>query len=233
MLRQAEEALKKGDGQTALQLVDQVLEADECNWEAWYIAMQCFQMIYPADVCEASGELESARYAIRFAPKEKKYRVRKQVYLFLMERIIAVLKRSSEVLSDGRELLSEYQRLAYFDASGAPKKTREMDTPVLSAVQHSFVYCQALFEAIPDSAIRRNSALNDKAAEVAQHWQQAVNYLALRMGLYRYQLTRENVQDALRIYGRYLRAVKNKEQIMQKTVAFNTLQVPQMPYLQP
>lgn len=232
MLRQAEEALRRGDGKTALQLADQVLEQDECNWEAWYIAMQCFQLIYPIDACDAANELECARYAIRFAPKEKKYRVRKQVYTFLMDKIIGVLQRSAEVLSDGRELLNEYQRMAYFDASAASQKTREMDAPVLAAVQRSFTYCQELFEAIPDSTIRRSAAMNAKAAEVAQQWQRTVSYLALRIGLYRCQMSRENVQDALRIYGRYLRAVKGKEVIMQRTVAFNTLQEPQLPYLE-
>lgn len=232
MLRQAEEALRRGDGQTALRLADQALEQDEQNWEAWYIAMQCFQLIYPIEDCDAANELECARYAIRFAPKEKKYRVRKQVYTFLMDKILGVLQRSAEVLADGRELLNEYQRQAYFDASAASQKAREMDAPVLSAVQHSFTYCQALFEAIPDSAIRRNVALNAKAAEVAQQWQKTVSCLAMRIGLYRCQMSRENVQDALRVYGRYLRAVRDKEAIMQRTVAFNTLQEPQLPYLE-
>lgn len=232
MLRQAEEALQKGDGQTALQLADQVLEKDETNWEAWYIAMQCFQFLHPAEKGDAQSELACARYAIRFAPKEKKYRVRKQVYTFLMDKIISVLHRCGDVLSDGRELLGEYQRLAYFDASGAPKKTREMDAKVLAAVKSSSTYCQTLFAAIPDSAISRNGQLNARAAEVAQQWQQMVSYLALRMGLYREQLTRAQIEEALAIYGRYLRAVRGKEQIMQKTVAFNTLQVPQMPFLQ-
>lgn len=232
MLRQAEEALRRGDGQSALRLADQALEQDEQNWEAWYIAMQCFQLIYPIEDCDAANELECARYAIRFAPKEKKYRVRKQVYTFLMDKIFGVLQRSAEVLADGRELLNEYQRQAYFDASAASQKAREMDAPVLSAVQHSFTYCQALFEAIPDSAIRRNAALNAKAAEVAQQWQKTVSCLAMRIGLYRCQMSRENVQDALRVYGRYLRAVRDKEAIMQRTVAFNTLQEPQLPYLE-
>lgn len=232
MLRQAEESLRRGDGQTALRLADQALEQDEQNWEAWYIAMQCFQLIYPIEDCDAANELECARYAIRFAPKEKKYRVRKQVYTFLMDKILGVLQRSAEVLADGRELLNEYQRQAYFDASAASQKAREMDAPVLSAVQHSFAYCQALFEAIPDSAIRRNAALNAKAAEVAQQWQKTVSCLAMRIGLYRCQMSRENVQDALRVYGRYLRAVRDKEAIMQRTVAFNTLQEPQLPYLE-
>lgn len=232
MLRQAEEALRRGDGQSALRLADQALEQDEQNWEAWYIAMQCFQLIYPIEDCDAANELECARYAIRFAPKEKKYRVRKQVYTFLMDKILGVLQRSAEVLADGRELLNEYQRQAYFDASAASQKAREMDVPVLSAVQHSFTYCQALFEAIPDSAIRRNAALNAKAAEVAQQWQKTVSCLAMRIGLYRCQMSRENVQDALRVYGRYLRAVRDKEAIMQRTVAFNTLQEPQLPYLE-
>lgn len=232
MLRQAEEALRRGDGHTALQLADQALEQDEGCWEAWYIAMQCFQLIYPIDNYDASNELECARCAIRCAPKERKYRVRKQVYQFLLDKIIDVLKRDAEVLADGRELLGSFQRAAYFDATGAPGKIRQEDAPVIEAVQRSFAYCMALFEAIPDGALRRSAALNAKAAAAADQWQKTVSFLALRMGLYRCQMSREQIREALKTYGRYLRAVKGREAIMAKTVAFNTIQEPQLPYLE-
>ena len=232
MLLQAKEALRNGDGQTALSLADRILDEDETNWEAWYVAMQCFQLIYPIDAYDAANELECARCAIRYAPREQKYRVRKLVHTFLLDKVLAVLERDGQVLSDGRELLGFYQRTAYFDATGAPAKTREKDEPVLAAVRRSFDYCLALFETIPDSALRRSAALNAKAAAVADQWQRTVSLLALRMGLYRHELTREQVQQALQVYGRYLRAVKNKEAIMAKTVAFNTLHEPQLNWLQ-
>ena len=232
MLQQAKEALRSGDGQTALSLADRVLEENEANWEAWYIAMQCFQLIYPIDAYDAANELECARCAIRSAPREQKYQVRKLVYTFLLDKVLAVLERDGQVLSDGRELLGFYQRTAYFDAAGAPAKTREKDEPVLSAVRRSFDYCLALFDMIPDSALRRSAALNRKAAAVADQWQKTVSLLALRLGLYRHELTREQVRGALRVYGRYLRAVKGKEAVMARTVAFNTLQEPQLDWLQ-
>ena len=232
MLLEARKALQNGDGQTALSLADRMLEENEANWEAWYIAMQCFQLIYPIDAYDAANELECARCAIRYAPHEQKYQVRKLVYTFLLDKVAAVLERDGQVLSDARELLGFYQRTSYFDATGAPAKTREKDEPVLAAIHRSFAYCQALFEMIPDSAIRRSAALNQKAAAVADQWQKTIGYLALRMGLYRYELTREQVQKALQMYGRYLRTVKNKEKIMEKPVAFNTLQESQLDYLQ-
>ena len=83
-LRHAKDALRQKDGKTALEIAYQILEQDETCCEAWFIAMQCFQLIVPIDEYNPENELTCARYAIRYAPKEKKYLMRKQVYLFLM-----------------------------------------------------------------------------------------------------------------------------------------------------
>ena len=230
-LNQAQDALRRKDGKTALEIVDQVLEQDETCSQAWLIAMQCFQFIYPIEAYQAENELNCARYAIRYAPKEKKYKVRKQVYLFLMNKILDVLRRDADVLADGRSMLNFYQRTVYFDASGAAEKTRNEDKPVMSAVLNSFTFCHEIFNFIPDSAIRSNVELNRKAAEVAHQWQKTYSYVALRVGLYHCELPRKDIQEALRVYARYLRAVRGKEEIMKVTVPFNTVGEDQLAYL--
>lgn len=231
MLRQAQEALRRKDGKTALAIADQILEHDETCSQAWLIAMQCFQLIYPIEQYDAQNELNCARYAIRFASKEKKYGVRKRVYLFLMDKILDVLCRDADVLADARELLSFYQRTAYFDARGAAEKTRAHDKDVMDAVLRSFSYCAQLFDFIPDSAVRGNAQLNRKAAEIAQQWQKTYSLVAMRVGLYHCEMPAGDIREALRTYARYLRAVRDKEEIMKAPVPFNTIGEDQLSYL--
>ena len=216
LILQAEEALYRKDGQTALQITDRLLEQDEGNSKAWFIAMQCFQFIYPIDQYNAENELSCARFAIRSASKEQKYQMKKQVYSFLLEKILAVLKRDAEVLADCRDVLGFYQRTVYFDASGAAEKTRAYDEPVQNAVEKSFSYCEQLFDFIPDSAIRGSRKLNQIAEEIACQWKTTCNYLVMRLGLFHFQLTPEQMNATQMTYTRYLRAVKNKEEMLQK-----------------
>lgn len=231
LLAKAKEALLRQDGQAALAWADKALEQDETCHEAWLIAMQSFQLFLPIDAYVPENEQNCARYAIRFAPKEQKSSVRRQVYTFLLCKVLEVLRRDAEVLSDGRELVGYYQRTVYFDASGAAEKARQHDQPVMQAVQKSFSYCEALFAAVPPSAIRRCRALNDMAAEIADQWQKTYSFYAMRMGMVRCQMTREGIQDGLKKYAFYLRAVRGAEEIMRKTVPFNTISEDQLAYL--
>ena len=222
LLLKAQEALYRKNGRAALEYARQLLDQEETNSRAWLIAMQCFQLIYPIDQYDASNELTCAAYAIRFASKENKYQMRKTVYSFLMTKILDVLRRDAEVLSDGRDLIGFYQRTVYFDAAGAAEKTRLQDEPIMNAVTRSFAYCEALFDFIPDSFLRRNNALNDKAAEIARQWQTTYSYIAMRVGLYHLELTREQIHYGLNRYARYLRAVKNGEALMREIAPYNT-----------
>ncbi|MBQ8161107.1 MAG: hypothetical protein IJ083_10185, partial [Clostridia bacterium] len=149
--------------------------------------------------------------------------MRKNVYSFLMTKILDVLERDAEVLADGRALIGFYQRTVYFDAAGAAEKTRLQDEPIMNAVTKSFAYCEALFDFIPDSFLRRNRVLNSKAAEIARQWQTTYSYLAMRVGLYHMELTPEQIHDGLARYARYLRAVDNREAMMQEIAPYNTI----------
>jgi hypothetical protein len=224
LLNEAAQALQKKDGQRAMQLVDQILAQDETNCEAWFIAMKTFQLLYPIEQYNATNELTCARYAIRFAPKENKYRMRKQVYQFLMNKICEVLKRDTEVLSDGRSILSYYQRIVYFDATHAPERTAAEDRPVVDAVLGSFPYCKELFDFIPGSFLEKNQQLNALAAEVAHQWQHTYSCLEMRYELYHSTLPREMVEEGLTQYARFLRNVKNREEIIAQPVSFNMVQ---------
>lgn len=221
LLRQAESALEKKDGHAALELAGQVLDQEESCVTAWLIAMKSFQLILPIEKYQAENELHCAKAAIHYASKEEKYRIRKQVYLFLMTKILDVLKRDVEVLGDGRDLISYYQRTVYFDAEGAAQKTADRDRSVREAVMGTFAYCHELFAFIPDSFIKKNGACNRKAAEVAAQWARTMNFLEMRFELYRRTMTEEYVREGLRQYARYLRAVKNGEEILAQGVAFN------------
>ena len=232
LLIRASEALHQQDGKAALEWADKALEQDETRFEAWLIAMQSFQLFLPIDAYDSQNELNCARYAIRFAPKAEKSRVRRQVYTFLLGKVLEVLRRDAEVLSDGRELVSFYQRTAYFDASGASEKARLHDKPVMEAVEKSFAYCKALFAAVPASAIRRSRALNDQASAIAAQWQMTYSYYAMRMGMVSCTMTSEGIQDGLRVYAQFLSPVKGAEEIISKTVPFNTLGEDQLAYLQ-
>lgn len=231
LVEKAREALHRQDGRQALEWADKALEQDEGCFEAWLIAMQSFQLFLPIDSYDPDNEVSCARYAIRFAPAEKKAQVRKQVYAFLLNKVREVLERDAQVLSDGRELVSFYQRTSYFDASGAPDKAREHDAPLMQAAERSFAYCKALFEAVPPSAIRRSRVLSELAEQIAQRWQKAYSFYAMRMGLVRCEMTREGIQAGLRQYAQYLRPVRHAEEIMRKTVPFNTVGEDQLAYL--
>jgi hypothetical protein len=232
LLHQAEQALEKKDGQQALTLVNQILEEDEKNVAAWLIAMKSFQLILPIEKYQSENELECARAAIASAKKEEKYRVRKQVYLFLMTKILDVLKRDVEVLGDGRDLISFYQRTVYFDAAGAAQKTADKDQELREAVMATFAYCKELFEYIPDSFLKKNVACNRKAAEVATQWVRTYNFLEMRFEFYHRTMSKEYVIEGLQQYARYLRAVRGKEEILAREVPFNIYHLNQLPYLQ-
>ena len=230
-LAAAERALRAQDGRQALTCVQAALDQDERCARAWFIAMQCFQFLTPIEGYDPDYEIRCARYAIRYASKEEKTAMRRRVYLFLMQKILDVLNRDAQVLADGRELISFYQRVVYFDASGAAGKTEEKDRPVMQAVMNSFSYCEALFDVIPDSAIKRNAALNKKAAEVAHAWEMTFNYLSMRVNLYHKELAESEIRHGLARYARYLRSVRNREEILAKPVPFNTLQLDQIAFL--
>lgn len=221
LLRRAEEALRNRDGRAALEAADKALEQDETCSRAWWISLRCFQYLYPIDQYDSQNELTCARYAIRFCPKPEKYRMRKQIYQFLADKVLDVLKRDAEVLADGREILGFYQRTVYFDASGAAQKTREKDEPVMRAVEKSFSYCEAIFDFIPDSAVRGSRELNRKAAEIGKQWERTYGYLVLRAGLYHMTLPEEQIRTAHRVRERYLRAVKDREEILKKPASFD------------
>ena len=232
LLLKAGQALETGDGQRALALVNQILETDEACVEAWLIAMKSFQLILPVDAYKSENELGCAEAAIHYAPKNSKYRVRKQVYLFLMTKILDVLRQDEKVLKEARDLLDWYQREQYFDAAGAPKKLIEKDKPVRDAVYASFEYCRELFEFIPGSFLRRNRECNRRAAEVAAQWARTWGYLEMRYELYGRHLTEDYVADGLRQYARFLRDVRDKEEILAKEVTFNICHLDQMQFLQ-
>lgn len=231
LVEKAREALYRQDGRQALEWADKALEQDERCYEAWLIAMQSFQLFLPIDSYDSSNEISCARYAIRFAPAQKKAQVRKQVYAFLLNKVLEVLERDAQVLSDGRELVSFYQRTSYFDASGAPDKARTHDAPLMQAAERSFGYCSALFDAVPPSAIRRSRVLETLAERIADQWQRTYSFYAMRMGLVRCQMTQEGVQAGLRQYAQYLRPVRHAEEILRKTVPFNTVGEDQLAYL--
>ena len=222
IVEKAREALHRQDDRHALEWADKALEQDERCFEAWLIAMQSFQLFLPIDSYDPQNEVSCARYAIRFAPAEKKAQVKKQVYTFLLNKVREVLERDAQVLSDGRELVSYYQRISYFDASGAPDKAREHDAPLMQSAERSFTYCKALFEAVPPSTIRRSCALSELAEQIALQWQKTYSFYAMRMGLVRCEMTHEGIRAGLRQYAQYLRPVRHAEEIMRKTVPFNT-----------
>lgn len=224
LLRRATAALHAQDGKTALSLANTILDQDETCWEAWLVAMQSFQLFLPIEQYQAENELQCAKYAIRFAPKEKKHAVRMQVYEFLMTKVTEVLRRDAEVLADGRELIGFYQRTVYFDASGAAEKTAQYDQPVYHAVVNSFDYCTALFDGIPGSAVRRSAKLNRLAADTACQWQKTYSCLAMRIGLYHREMPPEMIRHGLSVYARFLRDVRDAESIIARPVAFNTTQ---------
>ncbi|MBQ1493102.1 MAG: hypothetical protein IIZ39_14185, partial [Blautia sp.] len=153
-LEMARAALHHKEGEKALTLLNEILEEDESCSDAWFLAMQCFQLLYPLEELKAEDELACARYAIRYAPKEKKRQRQLSVYQFLLDKVKGVLKRDALLLADGKELLSFYQRETYFDAAGAPRKTFEKDKPLLEAVMHTLDYCEELFAFIPGSQIK-------------------------------------------------------------------------------
>ena len=221
LLSEAEEALRTKDGRRSMELADRVLEEDERCAAAWLIAMKSFQLFLPIEACQASNEIECARYAIRFAAPGEKYRMRKQVYEFFLHKIIAVLKRDEQALADGREAMSFYQRLAYLDASHAPQKTAQWDRPLVEAVQKSFVYCRELFEFIPDSALKRNAGWNRLAAEAAEQWKRTCSYLEIRFEMYRWTMSREMAEDCVRQYARFLRAVRDRDERLRETLPFD------------
>lgn len=230
-VEKAREALLRQDGRLALAWADEALTQDERCFEAWLIAMQSFQLFLPIDNYDPQNEIRCARYAIRFAPAEKKAQIKKQVYAFLLGKVQEVLERDAQVLADGRELVSFYQRVSYFDASGAPDKACEHDAPLMRAAEKSFAYCSALFEAVPVSAIRRSRALGERAERIAELWQKAYSFYAMRMGLVRCEMTREGIRAGLEQYARYLRPVRRAEAIMGKIVPFNTVGEDQLAYL--
>lgn len=230
LLDQAARALEQKDGGSALRLAQQVLEQDENNTRAWLIAMKCFQLLYPIDQYDAENELTCARYAIRSASKAEKYSVRKQVYQFLLTKILEVLKRDEEVLADGRAAVSFYQRTVYFDAAHAAARTMENDKPVVDAVLRTFDYCRALFDFIPNSALVKSAALNRQAAAVAQQWRRTYSYLEIRYELYHTTLSRRAVEEGLRQYARFLRPVKNRDELLRMPVPFNLYRFDQTAY---
>lgn len=229
---QAVQALRSRDGHKALNLVNAVLDINEADSDAWLIAMQAFQFVLPIEKYKSENELTCARSAIYYAPKPHKYRVRKKVYLFLMARIIDVLKRDEEVLRDGRQLLDAYQRDVYFDSKGASKKMIERDKPVREAVFATFTYCAELFDFIPDSFIRKNMECNRKAAQVAAQWARTYGFLEMRYELYGRRLTKEYIEKGLSQYARYLRAVKGKEDLLSTELPFNIYHLDQLEYIQ-
>lgn len=232
LLQQAQEALRRKEGKTAMELADQILDQDETCVTAWLIAMKSFQLILPIQAYQAENELECARYAIRFAGKEAKYAVRMEVYTFFMNKILTVLQRDEEVLADGRAIVSFYQRVSYFDATHAAQKTLEEDRPVTEAVRGTFDYCSQLFDFIPDSAIRKSAKLNKLAAEVARQWQRTYSRLEMRYELCHTRMTAEAVEYGLRRYGRYLRAVKGREELIRVPVSFNLDRLDQSAFLE-
>ena len=232
LLQQARQALHQKDGKTAMDLADQILEQDETNVEAWIIAMKSFQLILPLQAYNAENELECARCAIRAAGKEAKYQTRMQVYTFFLDKILNVLQRDQEVLADGRSIVSFYQRTAYFDATNAARKTLEEDRPVVEAVRGTFAYCEQLFDFIPDSAIKKSARLNKLAAEVAAQWKRTYNYLEMRYELCHSRMDRASVEYGLRQYARYLRAVKEREKLIQVPLSFNVDRLDAAQYLE-
>lgn len=228
----AEEALRTGDGKRSMELANQALDEDETCVRAWLIAMKSFQLLLPVEAYEASNEIRCAGYAARFAPPREKYRVRKQIYEFFLHKILEVLKRDREVLADGRQVVSLYQRTVYFDAAHASEKTAREDRPVTDAVLKSFAYCRELFDFIPDSAIKRSAALNGLAAEAAAGWERTCGYLEARFEMYRRTMSREMTEDCLRQYARFLRAVKNREERIRRPAAFNIYRLEQASYLE-
>lgn len=232
LLDEALEALGRKDGPRAMQLAQQVLDEDENNTTAWLIAMKCFQLLYPIDQYKAENELTCARYAIRSAAKEDKYRVRKQVYQFLLTKILEVLQRDEAVLADGKAVVSFYQRTVYFDAAGATARAMEQDKPVVDAVRRTFAYCRELFDFIPNSALVKNAALNRQAAEIARQWRRTYSYLEIRYELYHTTLSRQEVEEGLRQYARFLRPVKNRDELLRAPVPFNLYRLDQAAYLE-
>ena len=55
LLFKAQEALYNRDGRAALDYARQLLDKEETNSQAWFIAMQCFQLIYPIEQYDASN----------------------------------------------------------------------------------------------------------------------------------------------------------------------------------
>ena len=230
-LKEAKEALQSKDGHKAMELAIRILDEDEANVDAWLVAMKSFQLILPVEAYKSENELNCAGSAIHYAPKSSKYRVRKQVYLFLMTRIMDVLGRDEEVLRDGRALLDAYQRDVYFDAKGASKKMIDRDKPVRDAVMATFTYCSELFEFIPDSFIKKNMECNRRAAQVAARWARTYGFLEMRYELYGRHLSEKYVEKGLVQYARYLRAVRGREEILAAEVPFNVYHFDQLQYL--
>ncbi len=231
MLKQAEEALRGGDGRQSMELADRILDQDETCVTAWLIAMKSFQLLLPIEAYKASNEIDCARFAVRFAGPGEKYRVRKQIYRFFLDKILAVLKRDEKVLADGRSVIHFYQKTVYFDAQGAPERTRREDQPVVDAVLKSFAYYRELFEYITDGALKRNASLNRLAAETARQWQRTCSYLEIRFEMYHMSLSREMVEEFLRQYARFLRAVKGREEWIRVLLPFNIYRMDQASFL--
>lgn len=217
----AQEALTRGDGMRALTLASQVLAEDDACSRAWLVAMQCYQHLGSADTLDPDQEITCGRCAIQTASRAEKYAVSKQVYQFYLARILSILHRCAETLADGKAVVEFYQRTVYFDAAGASQRAMTQDAPTVRAVLRALDACVALFEAIPDSALRRSAALRANALAVAHQWRKTYAYLEMRFELYHSTLSREMVALGLAQYARFLRTLPEREALLASPIPFN------------
>ena len=67
---------------------------------------------------------------------------------------------------------------------------------------------------------------------MAAQWARTWGYLEMRYELYGRHLTEDYVADGLRQYARFLRDVRDKEEILAKEVTFNICHLDQIQFLQ-
>lgn len=219
-LKIAKEALELKDGNTSLKLSDEILAEDESCYEAWIIALKSFELILSIEQYKAQDDLQCAKYAVSFAPKECKNQVRKEVYLYLLNKINSVINKLADILANGTSIMGFYQKTAYFNAASAAKLTMEEDSQLIQSVKNAFSYCMDVFEGIPVSVFRTR-VFKEKCLLIANSHRKAMNYLLMRYQLYSRPFTLDEQQKALKDYAGYLKFVPTGKEILLSSIPYN------------
>lgn len=231
LLDKAEEALIKKDGKTLVETADSALDEDENDAQAWLYLMRSFELLLPLESCKSSNEITCGRNAIEAADFENREAIIKEVYMYYLKRMLAVFRHDEKILADAKEIAGSFQKHHYFDATHAGELTYKEDEPFIHAVLSSFTYAFELFDEIDEAWLKKDDQLKAMCEKLAYQWQRTYSYLEIRYEFYRKRLSDESIEWGLLQYGRLLKHVENKTEIIRKKVAFNLLDLDQTHYL--